>query len=66
MSRYITCVVAEGTKQVKVHEANGYIDALEKVKADHLDGFRLKYIRDLEREDGDLYRVAIGYPGIKD
>ena len=63
MSRFITCVVANSTKIVKIHEANNYLDALEKVKEDNRSGFKLKYIRDMDRNDGHLYREAIGNPG---
>lgn len=63
MSRFITCVVANSTKIVKIHEANNYLDALEKVKEDNRSGFKLKYIRDMDRDDGHLYREAIGNTG---
>jgi hypothetical protein len=63
MDRYITCVVANSSKRVRAYEATSYMDALEKIKEDNKDGFRLKYIRDMDRDDGHLYREAIGNPG---
>ena len=63
MNRYITCVVANSAKKVKTYEASSYLDALEKIREEHKDGFKLKYIRDVERDDGHLYREAIGNPG---
>ena len=63
MNRYMTCVVAGGTKKTKILEATSYLDALEKVRQDNKDGFKLKYIRDMDRDDGHLYREAIGNTG---
>ena len=63
MNRYITCVVANSTKQVKAYEAETYLDALDKIRQDNKDGFKLKYIRDLNHDDGHMYREAIGNPG---
>ena len=63
MNRYITCVVADGAKKVKTYEALTYVDALEKIKEDHETGFRLKYIRDLDHDNGYMYRKAIGNTG---
>ena len=59
-------VVANSAKKVKTYEAETYLGALEKIKEDHKTGFRLKYIRDLDHDNGHMYREAIGNTGSYD
>ena len=55
--RFITCAVEKHSKLVKIYNAETYLDAIEMVKEDHDSPFRLKYVRDMDRQDDFKYRM---------
>jgi hypothetical protein len=60
MSRYITCVVKDSSKTVKVYDSDGFLDTMDKLRNDNKGSFKVKYIRNIDREDGELYRYGQG------
>jgi len=55
--RFITCAVEKHSKTVRIYDAETYLDAISMVKKDHDRPFKLKYVRDMDRQDDFKYRM---------
>ena len=71
MPRFITCIVKNGTKNVRVLEGNNFYKIKKQLKYDNTGRFGIKYIRRLEEnepleDDGLMFYWGREYPILKE